>query len=241
MFIWFIVLVFVSAVACQTAPSIATVTGEPTPTPDGTITPTHLAATSTQASSWVRTDLDGVTVGIRVPAGWQVIDTTSHEGIVLAEQMGTMQMGGQQVGVQVVIFVHETDDLPLSTPTRANVAWAVLNQVLTHRYEYNIGESAAVSQPIGFDWDGYDAAYYLLNDGEGSLKMVLGLAMPDNQLLGCNISAPSHLATRIRRSLPTVLSSLTVNGHRLDSSSLDELPDPLDFPESQPEASAEAS
>jgi hypothetical protein len=169
-----------------------------------------------------------------------MIDTTSQEGIVLAERVGTMQMGGQQVGVQVVIFVHSTEDFPLSTPTGANVAWTVLNQVLTHPYEYNIGESAAVSQPVGFDWDGYDAAYYLLNDGEGSLKMVLGLAMPDNQLLGCNISAPAHLATRIRRSLPTVLSSLTVNGHRLDSSSLDELPDPLDFPESQSEVASDA-
>jgi hypothetical protein len=141
----------------------------------------------------------------------------------------------------VVIFVHSTADLPLSTPTGANVAWAVLNQVLTHPYDYNIDESATVSDPVGFQWDGYDAAYYLLNDGEGSLKMVLGLAMPDNQFIGCNISAPAHLATRIRRSLPTVLSSLTVNGHRLDSSSLEELPDPLDFPENQPASTADGA
>ena len=99
---------------------------------------------------------------------------------------------------------------------------------------------AKASEPVGFTWDVYDAAYYLLNHGNGNLKILQALVVSEQQLVACSISAPWDLAERIRRSVPAVLSTLTINGHQLDASSLDALPDPLAFPDYPLEATAEA-
>lgn len=95
---------------------------------------------------------------------------------------------------------------------------------------YLIGH-ARVSEPAGFEWDGHDAAYYLLNDGEGNRSVLLAFALQRPQrLVVCNFSSPAADAHNIRAMLPSVLSSLTINGTSMDISAINSLPDPLDFP-----------
>lgn len=229
MLIWLFVLVVLSAAACQTTPTSSAATA------DGVIAPPDpdVPDTITRENAWVDFTLNSVSLSLRVPDGWEA-DTTD-EGIVLAEHIGTMESGGVLDSVQVHCFVHPVNGM--ATPDSSNRAWAILTKIVNDR-EY-VGANDMVSNPEGFTWDNYDAAYYLLNNGDGSLKMVLALAVSEEQLVACSISAPLQLAARIRLSVPIVLSSLTVNGHRLDGSSLDSLPDPLEFPDHRPEMTAD--
>jgi len=216
-------LICLSAAACQTALPESTATAAGVTDPPETDAP--IEATVTRDSGWVNFSAGSLSLSLRVPAGWEV--DTNDEGIVLAEHIGTMESGGVLDSVQVHCFIHPVDDM--ITPDESNRAVDILDQII-HDQAY-IGPNDVVSTPVGFTWDSYDAAYYLLNNGDGDLKMLLALAISDEDLIACAISAPHPLAARIRRSVPIVLKSLTVNGHQLDSASLDRLPDPLVFPE----------
>ncbi|MBZ0286421.1 MAG: hypothetical protein K8I30_02320, partial [Anaerolineae bacterium] len=114
--------------------------------------------------------------------------------------------------------------------------WAALEQISKKR-EY-IGK-ALVSAPAGFEWDGQDAAYYLLNDGDGNLSVLIAIAISAPQrLVVCRFSSPAKQAGQIRAMLPEVLGSLRINGTSMNMDALDGLPDPLHFPyaETTPES-----
>ncbi len=222
--IWLFVLVCLSAAACQgTSPTTATANGVTEP-PD-----TDLPSV-TEEPTWVHFTLDDVRMSLRVPAGWE--GDTTDQGIVLAEDAGAMGTDG----VKVHCFVHLISN---SIPTvNSNLALVSLDEII-HDQSY-ISPNDVVSTPAGFTWDGYEAAYYLLNDSYGNLKIMLALAISDQNLVACSISAPARLADKIRRAMPQVMDSLTVNGHRLDGASLDEIPDPLAFPDAAPEITADS-
>jgi hypothetical protein len=127
------------------------------------------------------------------------------------------------------LFVHSLDGFKLSQSTDANVAWEALEQISKKR-EY-IGD-ALVSAPAGFQWDGQDAAYYLLNDGDGNLSVLLAIAIATPQrLVVCRFSSPALQADQIRLLLPQMLGTLSINGITMDMDALDGLPDPLQFPD----------
>lgn len=227
---WLIVLVCLSAAACQTTPGDpATERVTPTPETDAT-----LNGTASSEPAWATFTREGISLSIEIPRGWEA--ETNEEGIILAEHMGTMETGGVLDSVQVHCFVHPVTDS--AAPEASNRALQILSKILTD--PTYIQPDDRVNEPVGFSWDSYDAAYYLLNNGYGSLKMLLALAVSEQRLVACSISAPWRLAARIRRLVPAVLGSLTVNGHQLEASSLNDLPDPLEFPEYPVEATAEA-
>jgi hypothetical protein len=227
---WFIVLVCMSAVACQMTPGDPATESETLP-PE---TDTPVNETDSPETTWATFTHEGISLSLQIPRGWEA--ETNEEGIILAEHMGTMETGGVLDSVQVHCFIHPVIDS--ATPEVSNRALQILSKILTDPTYINPDDR--VNEPVGFTWDGYDAAYYLLNNGDDSLKMLLALAVSDQRLVACSISAPWRLAARIRRLVPTVLGSLTINGHQLEASSLDELPDPLEFPDYPLEATAEA-
>ncbi len=94
------------------------------------------------------------------------------------------------------------------------------------------GNDVAISDPAGFDWDQYGAAYYLMSSGDGIKALVLALALSKEppQVVVCNVSVPASQAGRIRAMLPTLLDGLTLDGRVFDGASLSALPDPLPFP-----------
>ncbi len=201
------------------------ITGEPAAQP----TPNATGIAAAQAE-WIELEVRGVTLGVEKPSGWEALRT--EDGIMLAEHFSPMLAGGEAPrGVQAHIFVHSTADFTLPTAS-ANVAWSILNQI-AHEPSY-IG-SAQVNEVFGFQWGEHDAAYYLSNNGDGHVTLLLAIAMPDVQrLVVCNFTAPTSEGGRIRALLPYLLDRLTVNGQALGRQDLDRLPDPLVFPTDQP-------
>lgn len=190
----------------------------------------------TPESAWTEIERDGVSLRIRTPDGWQAM--SDDNGILLAENAG-LENAGSPEGVLIYVFVPEMDDIDLNRFSGTNMAWGVLD-LITRRRDY-VGDST-VSEAVGFRWGQHQAAYYLLSDRRGNHTMVIGVAVPQTRkLVVCNISTPPQDAHRIRRILPSVLASLTVNGVAMDESALDALPDPLPFPrQSRPERTEES-
>jgi len=181
---------------------------------------------ATEPADWSQHDSGDIQLRIRVPDGWQTYHTDA--GIVLAEHMGSADSGGQLEGILIHIFVPDMRDFDMPDDEDVNLAWWVLNQV-AHDPEH-VG-TALVSEPVAFEWDHHDAAYYLLNNNDNTVTLLLALGLPDsNKMVVCHVSAPVTHADRVRPLLPDLLDTLTVNDIALDASALDHLPDPLDFP-----------
>lgn len=204
--------------------------------PAAPITPTPLATATTlpeptaeaTPAEWIEHEVDGVLVGVEKPDGWQVQHT--EDGILLVEHSGSMASGGDMRGVQVHIFVHTLDGFTIVAGK--NIAWSVLEQITRDR-KY-IG-SARANKPYGFEWSRHDAAFYLSNNGDGNMTMLIAIALPDvERMVVCNVTSPASEAGRIRSILPALLGSLTVNGTRMDVDALHQLPDPLVFPPAPP-------
>lgn len=207
------------AASCQTM-QVAT------ETPMITLTPT-----ADTAQRRIEYELDGMTLSVEVPAGWEW--QTSDKGLVLAEHFAPMEVGSLLMGVQAHLFFHSLDGFDLPAAVEANAARAVLEQIVA-RPSY-IGQ-ASVSAPQGFIWADHDAAYYLANNGDGSLSILLALVVTPPRLVVCNISSPAGKAASIRALLPRLLGTLQIDGQPLDAVALENLPDPFTFPEYQPEA-----
>jgi hypothetical protein len=197
----------------------------PTPTaaPARQPTPTE-EATDTASSGDTVITVKGVRLGIQVPTGWEVQNT--EDGLLMAEHFGPMDSGTMVYGMQIHLFVHVMAD---EAASGTNIAWSALKEI-TAQPSY-IGK-ARVSEPKGFDWDNHDAAYYLGNNGDGNLMLVIGVALGDSgRLVVCNVTSRVDKVARIRTLVPQVLSSLTVNGATMNTGDLMvALPDPLVFP-----------
>jgi hypothetical protein len=219
------IVVLIGTAACQSTLSPAS-----TPTIESTSTaeqPSESTSVAGTTSDWEQVDVKGVRLGIAIPDGWEAQKT--DDGVLIAEHFGTIE--SNSAGMLIYLFVHSLDGFQLPASTSANTAWAVLQQISKKR-EY-IGD-ALVSAPMGFDWDGQDAAYYLLNDGDGNLSMLLAIALSNPQrLVVCLFSSPASQADQIRAMLPDVLGTLSINGITMDMDALHDLPDPLQFPQAE--------
>lgn len=211
----FIIFLILLSASCQALPSLS-----PTPTP-------HIAdKDAASANHWTRHEDNEMSLRIEVPTGWETYNTDA--GIVLNEHMGTGAPGSPLRGFLIHIFVPYLSKLEMPEASDVNMAWYVLKQVV-HNPDY-VGD-ALVSEPVAFRWDIYDAAYYLLNNRDNTVTMLLALGMPDrHSLVVCHVSVPLDQAQRIRPLLPDLLATLTIDGKRIDVSALRELPNPLVFP-----------
>lgn len=203
--------------ACQVVPDFPPASPPGTPDVDVPTVEAH--------NGWVMHESNGVTLSIQIPEGWQSYRT--DDGIVLTEHIGTAETAGHLQGILMYVFVPRMDIFELPESDDVNLAWAVLKQVV-HNPDY-VGRALA-SEPQAFEWDHHDAAYYLLNNRDGTLTVLLAMSLPQRQLLVSHISVPESHAARLRPLLPNLLATLTVNGERVDSADLERLPDPLVFP-----------
>jgi hypothetical protein len=211
-----VVVLVLLLTACQVYPSLI---------PERT--PQRLAdKDAASARHWTRHNEGDLTLRVVVPDGWETYNTSA--GIVLNEFIGSGTPDTPLAGFLIHIFVPATGTFRLPLDDDMNMAWYALKQVV-HNKEF-VGE-ALVSEPVAFEWDGHDAAYYLLNNRDRTVTMLLALGMADRQaLVVCHISVPEDQAGRIRPLLPELLESLTVDGHAIDAAALHDLPDPLVFP-----------
>jgi hypothetical protein len=219
-------LIFLLAAACQSVTPSTSIT-EITPE---TITPTILIAPTPTPSDSTRlqTSMAGVRIAIDAPSGWE---TAITDGLLLAEHSARMNEGESGLGMLVYIFAPPDDEFAVLTGG-GNFAHSVLSHVV--RMPGRIGRDVAVSEPMQFRWDGYDAAYYLLS-GQDAQTMVIAVAIPASadarpRLVVSNVSVPPAQGERLRAALPRLLDGLTIDGVRLSGDGLAGLPDPLPFP-----------
>jgi hypothetical protein len=173
-------------------------------------------------ANWIETDAQGVKLGINVPPGWHGRKTDA--GILIAQRPNKPNTSGMQAHM----FVRSMTEFQLPVPSQTNEAWSVLKQVADNK-RYTGG--ALVSEPYGFDWGGHDAAYYLLNDGDQHVMLVMAMMTQTlDQLITFNISSSWGDGDTIRDFLPDYLSACSINGQQVDSSAVEHLPDPLMFP-----------
>lgn len=166
-------------------------------------------------------------LSIVVPGGWETYNT--NDGIVLNEMIGANAPDTPLHGILIHLFIPDSRQFRWpNDDDQTNLAWYILKQVV-HNRDY-VGD-ALISEPVAFDWDHHDAAYYLLNNRDGTVTMLLAMGMPDSRsLVVCHISVPDSQAQRIRRILPDLLATLMIDGQLIDAAALHALPDPLEFP-----------
>lgn len=209
--------VLVCAPACQS-------TSE-TPTPTSVEIATVPPVDETSNVEFTR---DGLTVSLPKPAGWESFRT--EYGVVVAEKFGTVADLGKLHGVMAYVFVMPASGFDVPTPQAPfNLAEHILEQIVVDKAF--IG-AAHASSPVGFDWDGHAAAYYLLTDPEAGVKtIVIGVSIPNSgSLLISTLSAPLDDTQTLRTALYNLFGTLTVNGVGMDEQALNVLPDPLPFP-----------
>ncbi len=196
------------------------------------VSPTLLVATSASAQ-WLENLAYGLRLEINIPTGWQGRKT--ENGIVVAEQASALSSDHQPEGVRAHVFVRLLTDFQLPLPGGGNQAWAALKQVVEDKHYIR---EALVSEPYGFDWGGHDGAYYLLNDEQQKVMLIMAIIPATGRLVTFSISSPWSEGLTIRRVLPGLLRACKINGDMLDTDALDHLPDPLVFPEAEPTASS---
>ncbi len=221
-YLWLLALLLALG-ACQAEPQSSGLSGAEHPVVFITTPETNTEERGIALSS------EGFNVHMSKPAQWESF--TTEYGVVLGEAFGSVASGGQLEGVMAYIFATPVTDfvLPTSDNGQKNIAYHIQKQIVTNT-EY-IG-NARVGAPTPFEWDGYQASYYLLHDPELNINtMVIGVYVPDSALLfTCSVSAPVEQAERIRQMLPTLMRDLRINGHTLSTTSIEQLPTPLVFP-----------
>lgn len=183
--------------------------------------------TTEQTTQIVNLSLNDIALTLPYPKDWE--SYTTEYGVVLAEYLGSVATEGQLGGILIHLFVPPLEGVDLPISDTDNRALFILKEILAHR-DY-VGD-ATVSTPLPFVWDNFDCAYYLMDNGEGNLTIVIGILDPQtNHLVTVSMSAPQDQQARIRAMLPTLLDGLVINDDTLSGAILDDiLPNPLVFP-----------
>jgi hypothetical protein len=218
----FVVLLGLGMVACQANTSI------PAPTPELAVHPDGV--TDYSATETVTFTRHGLNLSINKPLNWETQET--ENGLMLTEHFYPVTEGeeldGTLDGLLLYVFVPPLDDVEISRSPDENIALAVMNQVVK---DSDYVQDAAVTRPVALNWAGYDAAYYLLDKGDGNLTMMLTVAIPGtDQIIACHISMPGDEAPQMRDVLPQIFEGFSINGVVMDNSVFHTLPDPLQFP-----------
>jgi hypothetical protein len=205
---------------------LATACGAALPIEPPTRTPLIVPTPTVNKVARLEIEMNGVRLSIETPAGWE--GRTTGDGLMLAEHFDPMDDAAGD-DVQMHLFVHPTNQFRAPQDTTVNPAWDMLKQVQANP---NYMGTAKTTEPQPFNWDGHDSAYYLVNDGSGSVSILLAMLVRDPMVLVVsNISAPLSRHQDIRPLLPTLFQTLTINGQPLSLTVLDSLPDPLVFPQ----------
>ncbi len=197
------------------------------------ITPAAGSATSdpniavTESAGMLHFDVQNVQISLNRPEGWEVFPT--EYGVLVAEHVVPMQRAGMLDGMLLYVFVPGLEDFELPAEHEINLALHVFEQVLERPYFLG---AAVAGAPVAFVWGEHHAAYYLANERDTTVMIVVGVALPNApHIVTCNITAPASSAAQLRAMLPHLLDNLTINGVRLTGTALDAaLPDPLPFP-----------
>ena len=192
--------------------------------------------TPEEASEQLSIQKNGVSVTMETLPGWSAYTTAKHQ-LVLSEHAQPVAEDGLYHGISMHIWLPEMQQ-PVTGGTSNTLSDMLRRIIQTTR----TGTQAAISDPQTFEWAGNEAAYYLLNNGDDNVSMILAVRLPDNHgYLALNASTSLQDSSRLPEMLPDVLASLRVNDVALGNDGLDRLPQVLSVPNFNPEAAMEAS
>ncbi len=162
------------------------------------------------APEWIETDINGVDVGVWLPAGWHYDDTS---GLTLIERMSSVETGAPANGIIFYFFVPELDGILDVSSEHDNLAYAALHEV--SRTPALTG-SAEITRPVKLTWGEVHAAYYTYTAPGDARGWVIAFAVPDHdQILVANITAPHGEISRLRNLVSPIFSDLRINRERL--------------------------
>lgn len=175
-----------------------------------TTTPTVPTVRPTQDDTAVQLLTNNLVVEVQRPVNWRYYP--SSDRIVLSEQMQPVQADGALAGFVANIFFHtpDGDRFPMTeeTPT------ALRAFLRAHAPQH----ARQVTTPVSFQWHGYDAAMYTVQDEHDTRSAVIALAvwqaMPELEaprLLMINLSAPDAEFERLDAVLADLLNEFTIN------------------------------
>lgn len=186
--------------------------------------PSTLGTSSSNNQTIVYTN-DQISVSMQIPNRWEAYDTES--GFLLTEHASSVQMAQKLRGLVLHVFTRPDSEFDLSADA-PNRAWAVLEQITND--PFSVGD-ALYTEPTAFQLGNYDAAYYLLNNRDRTVSLLLAFyAESQNQLVFCHFSSLDKNSGRIRAMMAHLLGNLKVDGDPLDLTPIYRLPDPLVFP-----------
>lgn len=186
-------------------------------------------ASPTPEATWLETEAAGVEFGLWKPPGW---DADTRGGLILAEEVEDAAGGDHPYPVirgAVVNFFCPNLDIFSRPEGGQNVAMDIMQQAISLPHVRSV--AVGISDPAPFDWNGHDAAYYLLTGHGGMHTLVIGIYLPErDKLLAMNISMPESETGRVRAMLPQLFSGFVIDGVELGGDALSGLPQPLVFP-----------
>ena len=206
--------------ACQPGPATPTVLAE-------TPTPRVLQPSELEFDRHIDFAVDGVTVVLPMPKGWE--DILTETGVIIAEHFPRLADRGIQQGLMASVFVTALTEFPDIDSANGQST----HEILTSLSEAHPDDALRSGDVQTFRWRGYDAAYYLVSEAsDGPQMLIVGVTLPDGGvLLTGSVSAPRARAGQIREAAPLLLGGVVINGVALGPDGLDTLPDPLVFPE----------
>lgn len=238
----FILLLLILITACSSA-SVEESTSAVTNPTDTTWHMNNILTPTLSPNGAVVFVVDGVEISIHKPANWELFPT--QDGVILSENVGGIEQVGVLRGMFIYVWVPPLESVsevgtgvPSLPPTAnaaaaGNLAWNILNNVITD--PVFIGDASAFA-PVAFEWDNHDAAYYLANERNEKVMIVLGVMLSGSQrMVASTIAAPANNTPEMRAVVLQMLGSLRVGDHTFSAETLAQhLPDPLQFPDYQP-------
>ncbi len=199
--------------------------------PDEIVTPTP-----EEASEHLSIEKNNVSVTMETLPGWNAYTTAKHQ-LVLSEHPQPVRESGIYNGISLHIWLPEMQQ-PVTAGTPNTLSDMLRRIIQTTR----TGTQAAISDPQTFEWAGNEAAFYLLNNGDENVSMIVAVRLPDEAgYLALNASTSMQDSSRLPETLPQILASLRVNDVALGNAGLETLPQVLSVPNYNLEAAMEAS
>lgn len=175
----------------------------------------------TPTTRQIQATIGGVTLGVDLLPGWEAYIDNAHFTVV--EKQPVMADGALS-GIVVNFWVPEQSIV--STGDDVTVADVLGNVVKTLE-----SSDVAASEPQSFEWHGHDAAYYVLNSGDGNLTLVVAMMVSeDTGMIAMNISAPADHNQRLMDLLPVLFNNFSINGKVLSPEAFHNMPDELTVP-----------
>lgn len=195
----------------------------PTPITNGSTSEYDPIATTIPHQT-VSATMGGYEVAIITLPQWEVF--AAHDSVILAEHGQSIQNPHNSDGMLARMFIADTGDYAYAADAD-NTALSLLEYVVAQ--PTFIG-SASVTEPRGFTWSGYDAAYYTLDSGGDWLTLLMAAYLDDGAPLVVNISVPRARQDELATLLPNILHEITFGEWTLHHDGLAQLPKPLRFP-----------